>query len=92
VELQFSDGDVTFGMRAGSRKLAGVQRDPRIAVHCPALQPPEGGPSGWAGDAKLAGTAIAAGPVQGPAEGRAFRMDFTEAVLTYTWGRQPVTG
>ena len=83
VELQFTGGEATFGMMSGSRKLADVLRDPRIAVHCPTIEPPEGEPSAWEGDAKLAGLAVPAGPVGGPAEGSAFRVDITEVVLTY---------
>lgn len=83
VELQFADGEVTFGMMGGSRKLADVRRDPRIAVHCPTLEPPEGDPSAWAGDAKLAGLAVPAGPVGDAAGGAGFRVDVTEVVLTY---------
>jgi hypothetical protein len=90
VEMQFSGGEVTFGMMAGSRKLAGVRRDPRIAVHCPAIEPLMGDPPGWAGDAKLAGTAIATGPVQG-------RLKETPSAWTSPepcpriWARQPIT-
>ena len=83
VELQLKDGQATFGMMGGSRKLADVLRDPRIAVHCPTLEPPEGDPSAWEGDAKLAGVAVPVGAVSGEAEGSAFRVDVTEVVLTY---------
>ena len=83
VELQFTGGEATFGMMSGSRKLADVLRDPRIAVHCPTIEPPQGDPTAWAGDAKLAGLAVPAGPVGESAEGTAFRIGITEVVLTY---------
>ena len=81
IELKFEGGEVTFGMMAGSRKLADVSRDPRIAVHCPTIEPPED-PATWEGDAKLTGAAVETSPVGDP-DGRAFRCDITEAVLTY---------
>jgi hypothetical protein len=47
-ELEFDDGEVTFGMMGGSMKLLDVRRDPRIAVHSPTVEPPptDGGCSG----------------------------------------------
>lgn len=83
LEIKFDDGEVTFGMMNGSRKLADLHRDPRIAVHSPTLDPPAGDPSSWEGDAKLAGVAVEAGPVAEAADGGAFRIDITEVVLTY---------
>lgn len=82
IELKFDNGEVTLGMMGGSAKLADIRRDPRIAVHCPTIEPPQD-PAGWPGDAKLAGTAAETGPVQEPAHGAAFRIDITEVVLTY---------
>lgn len=83
LEIKFADGEATFGMMDGSRKLADVHRDPRIAVHSPALDPPADDPSSWEGDAKLAGVAVETGPVAEAADGGAFRIDITEVVLTY---------
>jgi hypothetical protein len=42
TELEFADGEVTFGMMGGSVKLADVRRDSRIAIHCPTIG--SGGP------------------------------------------------
>src|SRR3712207_3278532 len=61
-EAAFQDGDVTFGMMAGSMKLLDVRRDPRIAMHSPTLEPPADDPTAWAGDAKLAGLAVEVPP------------------------------
>ena len=55
-ELAFDDDHVTLGMMPGSRKLADVERDPRVALHSPTLEPPPG--SLGAGDAKLAGVLV----------------------------------
>jgi hypothetical protein len=82
-ELEFADGEVTFGMMDSSLKLHDVRRDPRMAIHSPTLDPPEEGR--WAGDAKLAGRAVeVAPPPDSPHEGAgAFRVDITEVALTY---------
>lgn len=83
-ELEFAGGEVTLGMMSGSRKLADVRRDPRIAIHCPTIEPPGDGPEHWEGDAKLAGLAVETGPPgQDDEQGAAFRIDITEVVLTY---------
>ena len=81
IETEFGDEEVTMGMMAGSVKLLDVRRDPRVALHSPTVDAPEGDPE-WPGDAKLAGTLIETGPTDGPA-GTLFKMDITEAVLTY---------
>lgn len=72
IELQIGDR-VTLGMMHGSVKRVDVQRDPRVAIHSPTLEPPVD-VSEWPGDGKLAGTLI-----ETP-EG--FELDITEAVLT----------
>lgn len=89
-ELQFEGGEVTFGMMTGSRKLADVRRDPRIAVHSPTIDPPED-TAEWLGDAKLAGRAVDMPPPEEGAEPGAgyFRVDVTEVVLTYLGGNPP---
>ena len=43
-EAAFVDGELTFGMMPGSMKLLDVRRDPRIAMHSPTIEPPEGAP------------------------------------------------
>jgi hypothetical protein len=84
-ELEFAEGDVSLGMMGGSMKLLDVRRDPRIAVHSPTLEPPKDDPSGWPGEAKLAGTVVeTAPPADNPDQGAGFfRLDVTEVVLTY---------
>jgi hypothetical protein len=85
TELQFEDGEATLGIMGGSVKLLDVRRDPRVAVHSPTPEPPEDDPSAWVGDAKLAGTAVEVPPPpDNPHEDAGFfRLDITEAVLTY---------
>jgi hypothetical protein len=83
VELEFADGEVTFGMMGGSVKLRDVRRDDRIAVHSPTLEPPKDG--GWLGDAKLSGRAVESqAPPDNPHVGAGFfRIDIAEVTLTY---------
>jgi len=84
IEVEFADGELLLGMMPGSVKLHDLERDPRLALHSPNEDPPDGRPQAWAGEAKLAGVAVevdaSALPVAG---GRRFRVDITEAVLTH---------
>ncbi|MDL5160213.1 pyridoxamine 5'-phosphate oxidase family protein [Actinomycetospora termitidis] len=81
METEFVDGQLTFGMMPGSVKLADVQRDPRVALHSPSVDPPED-PTEWPGEAKVSGRARSiAPPGEGP-EGSHFGLDVTEVVLT----------
>lgn len=87
TELDFADGEVTFGMMGGSVKLRDVRRDPRVAIHCPTVEVPEAlalSPD-WPGDAKLAGRAIEVRPPADTVHVGAgfFQLDITEVVLTY---------
>jgi hypothetical protein len=89
TELQFEDGQATFGMMGGSMKLADVRRDPRIAVHSPTLEPPVE-VTEWLGDAKMAGRAVEAPPPEGAEEGSGhFHIDITEIALTRVGGNPP---
>ena len=82
IETEFADGELTLGMMPGSMKLADVRRDPRIALHSPSIDPPEGDPTGWPGEAKVAGRLREVrAPGEGP-DGSYFAVDVTEVVLT----------
>lgn len=84
IEVEFADGELFLGMMPDSLKLHDLERDPRLALHSPTDDPPAGNPRGWAGEAKLAGTALEVGFPDSPvAGGRRFRIDITEAVLTH---------
>ena len=82
IEAEFADGELTFGSMPGARKGADLHRDPRFALHSPSVDPPEGNPAGWAGDAKIAGRAVPAGTVGGDTDGELFRADIDEVVVT----------
>jgi Pyridoxamine 5'-phosphate oxidase len=77
IETEFADGELRLGMMPDSRKLIDLRRDPRMAVHSPTEDPPADRPSGWRGEAKIAGRAI-----EVPGENRV-RIDVEEVVLTH---------
>ena len=87
IECEFTDGDLRFGSMGGARKLADLKRDARFALHGPTFHPEEGKEGDWPGEAKVAGRAIASGPVtpgdgSDPSEGEMFVADITEVVVT----------
>ena len=65
IECEFVDGELRFGSMTGARKGADLRRDPRFALHGPTFHPVEGKESEWPGEAKIAGRAVAAGPLPG---------------------------
>ena len=81
IEVEFADGELTFGSMPSARKGADLHRDPRFALHSGSVAPPEGKEAAWAGDAKVTGLAVPAGPV-GEMAGELFRADVREVVLT----------
>ena len=81
IEVEFAGGELTFGSMPAARKGADLRRDPRFALHSASVAPPKGEEAGWAGDAKVAGLAVPAGPVEG-VEGQLFKADVREVVLT----------
>jgi Pyridoxamine 5'-phosphate oxidase len=82
IEVEFADGELTFGSMPGARKGADLVRDPRFALHGPTVDPPEGDPSGWPGEAKVAGRAVLVGDLEGETSGQLFHADLDEVVLT----------
>lgn len=87
IECEFENGELRFGSMAGAMKGADLNRDPRFALHGPTFHPEEGKESDWPGEAKIAGTAVPAGPVPtsdaGETEGgEMFVADITEVVIT----------
>lgn len=86
TEAAFVDGELTFGMMAGSMKLLDLRRDPRLAMHSPTLEPPADHPESGPGDAKLAGLAVEMPkPADWPHgdEAGLLRVDIREVALTY---------
>ena len=84
IEAEFDDSDIYLGMMPGSRKLYDLRRDPRLALHSPTEDPPADRPSGWRGEAKIAGHAVEVSAATSPVPGAGrMRIDITEVVLTY---------
>jgi hypothetical protein len=86
TECEIADGELRFGSMPDARKLADLRRDPRFALHGPTFHPVEGKEGEWPGEAKVAGRAVAAGPVaaegeEGPS-GESFVADLREVVVT----------
>lgn len=52
TEVTFWRGDLWIGAMAGSRRVADLRRDPRIAIHSGSDDPPD-----WSGDARISGRA-----------------------------------
>jgi len=86
IEIEFGPDEVRFGSMPDARKAHDLRRDPRLAVHSPTVDPPEGNAAGWAGEAKITGRAVAEPtdppPLDTPPGGR-FHIDISEVVLTY---------
>lgn len=76
IEVQFADGELYLGMMPDSRKLHDLRRDPRLALHSPTEDPPEGHAAGWSGEAKIAGRAEETGDQR-------LRIDISEVVFTH---------
>ncbi len=84
TEVVFDDdaGEVVLGSMRAAVKALDLQRDPRLALHCPTLDPPEGGPGAWLGDGKIAGRAVEVTDPADPQAPHTFHVDLTEVVLT----------
>jgi hypothetical protein len=83
IEIEFGPDEVRFGSMPDARKAHDLRRDPRLALHSPTVDPPADDPGAWAGEAKIAGRAIAEGSRTDPPPGDQFRVDISEVVLTY---------
>lgn len=83
TEVQWEDGELWIGSMPGARKARDLQRDGRVAIHSPTVDPPEGDESAWAGEAKVAGVAV-----EVPTEDAShrFRIDLAEVVRTAVQG------
>jgi hypothetical protein len=79
TELEVSEGELWLGSMPGARKARDLLRDPRVAVHGPTADPPEE-PTGWIGEAKVAGRAKEV-PHDDPSH--RFRIDVEEVVFTH---------
>jgi hypothetical protein len=79
TEIEFSGGQLAIGSMPGAVKALDLRRDPRVAIHGPTSDPPDGNPAAWKGEAKIAGTAS---EVESGSSAHRFLIDITEAVIT----------
>ena len=95
TEARFRDGELWLGMMPGSRKMADVRRDPRVAIHSATADPDL-----KRGDARISGRLVEAADAgshqrySGDATAAApefglFRVDISEVVLTRLGGDPP---
>src|SRR3712207_1932426 len=82
TEVEFADGAVTIGSMPGALKARDLQRDPRVAIHSPTVDPPEGHEADWAGVAKLSGVAVEVPPEDPEDTSHRFRIELTEVAHT----------
>jgi hypothetical protein len=81
TEVDFNEGQLCLGMMAGTGRAEDLRRDPRVAVHSQGVDPPEGDPGAWSGEAKLSGRAVELAVGAQQASDR-FRIDVADVVLT----------
>jgi hypothetical protein len=79
IEIEFADGQLRIGSMPGAVKALDLRRDPRVAIHGPTNDPPEGNPATWKGEAKIAGKAT---EVESGSSAHRFLIDIHEAVIT----------
>ncbi len=83
IEAAFEDGELVFSSMANARKGADLLRDPRFALHSATIDPVEGSEALWPGEAKIAGRAVASGPVVDGPTGDRFVAEVAEVVHTH---------
>ena len=81
TEVEIDSGELCLGMMPATRRAADLRRDPRIAIHSHSVDPPEGNPSAWSGEAKLFGRAEELAGHE--PTGDRFRVDIDHVVLTW---------
>jgi hypothetical protein len=79
IEIEFADGHLRVGSMPGAVKALDLRRDPRVAIHGPTADPPDGNAAAWKGEAKIAGTAT---EVESGSSAHRFLIDIHEAVIT----------
>ena len=83
TEVQLDDAELHIGSMPGARKARDLQRDGRLAIHSPTVDPPEGDERSWAGEAKVSGRAV---EVASDDASHRFRIDVEEVVHTAVAG------
>lgn len=84
TEVEFdADGELYLGSMPGARKALDLRRDPRLALHSPTADPPDGDPGAWEGEAKIAGVAHEVSDRNQADESHRFKIEINEVVLTH---------
>ena len=83
TEVQLDDRELHIGSMPGALKARDLQRDGRVAIHSPTVDPPEGDERSWSGEAKVAGRAVEVGSEDAS---HRFRIDVDEVVHTAVAG------
>ncbi|HEU5003116.1 MAG TPA: pyridoxamine 5'-phosphate oxidase family protein [Actinomycetota bacterium] len=79
TEVEFADdGEIYLGMMKGARRVQDLRRDPRMALHSPTNDAPDGDPAGWLGEAKINARAVEVAS----ADSHCFRLDIEDVVHT----------
>lgn len=79
TEVEFAEGLLRIASMPNAVKVLDLRRDPRVAIHGPTNDPPEGHPAAWSGEAKIAGTAT---EVDSGGQAHRFVIDIQQAVIT----------
>ena len=92
INVFFNEGEMWFGSMTGARKVADINRDPRIAVHSATLSEEMAG-----GDARVSGVAVSLDPQraarwrpENPAEGNFFSVEIRKVHLVEVAGDELV--
>ena len=80
TEVEFVEGELRIGSMPGAVKAMDLRRDARVAIHGPTTDPPPKRPTGWTGEAKIAGTAK---EVESGSDAHRFLIDIREVVVTH---------
>ena len=86
TEVQLQDGELEIGSMPRAVKARDLQRDGRLAVHSPTVDPPEGDEAAWAGEAKVSGVAVEVPNADPKDASHRFRIDLAEVVHTEVAG------
>jgi len=80
TEVEFIEGQLRIGSMHGAVKALDLRGDPRVAIHGPTDDPPSDRPTGWKGEAKVAGKVV---EVESGSDAHRFLIDIQEAVITH---------
>jgi hypothetical protein len=80
TEVEFAEGELRIGSMPNAVKARDLLRDARVALHSPTVDPPDGKPTEWEGEAKVAGRAVVADSAD---DSHRFVIDVDALVLTH---------